>query len=102
MALWSDSDDANSAPKYLTKDAANADAANTVYFVDTDEVENANNQAKGLVTPGWNLYSEYTTNGGSVTRRKVETLVPMKRTAIEAGDEGVTGNTSIEDTVVED
>lgn len=102
MPLWGDTDDANSAPKYLAKDAADADAANTVYFVDTDEAQVANNIAIGLNTPGWNLYSTYTTNGGSVTRRKVEPLVAMKRTAAQAGDLGITGNTAVEDTVVED
>lgn len=102
MALWGKTDDANNAPKYLDKNAADADAANTVYFVDTDEVQVANNQAKGLVTPGWTQYSEYTTNGGSVTRRKVEVIVPMKVDANTAGDLGVTGNTATEDTVVED
>lgn len=102
MPLWGDTDEANSAPKYLTKDAADADAANTAYFVDTDEAQVANNITKGLKTPGWNLYSTYTTNGGSVTRRRVENLVAMKRTAVQAGDDGIAGNTAIEDTVVED
>jgi len=102
MALWGDTDDANSAPKYLVNDAANPDAANNVYFVDTDEAQVANNIAIGLNTPGWNLYETYTTNGGAVTRRRVENLVAMKRTAVEAGDLGITGNTAVEDTVVED
>jgi len=97
MALWGNTDDANSAPLYLST----ADKAKT-YFVDSDEAQVANNIAKGLGTPGWNLYSTHTTNGGAVTRHVTETLVAMSRTAVEAGDLGPTGNTTTEDTVVED
>ena len=57
----------------------------------------AANRAKGIRTPGWILYKEYG-NG----RKYVESLVPMKVTAVAAGDLGVTGNTEIEDTTVAD
>lgn len=96
MPLWGKTDDANSAPKYLsTADAENA------YFVDVTEAAVASNRAKGLQTPGWNLYNTYTDTNGN-TRHKVEVLVPMKVTASDAGDLGPEGNTTIEDTVVAD
>lgn len=97
MALWGNTDTAASAPKYLT-DAEKADT----YFIDTTEAAVDANRDKGLKTTGWNKYETYTTNGGAVTRHKVEPLVAMTRTAADAGDLGVSGNTAIEDTVVAD
>jgi len=90
--LWKDTDTADGVPKYLDAgDAANA------YFIDTTEAAVASNRAKGLKTTGWNLYEEYG-NG----RKRVETLVAMRRTAVEAGDAGVTGDTAVEDATVAD
>lgn len=61
-------------PKWLS-----ASEAINVSFIDTDEALDANNRADGIVTPGWTQYSEYTAGpGGSITRRKVETLVAFK------------------------
>jgi hypothetical protein len=97
MPQWGNTDDANSAPVYLDKDAANPDANTNVYFVDTTEAGVAANRSNGLKTPGWTLYEEYGSG-----RKRVEVLVPMKRTAGDAGDLGVTGNTATEDTVVVD
>ena len=103
MSLWGKLDDANSAPKYLSD-------ANTVpwdiqkanaFFVDEDEAQVASNRAKGLDTPGWNVYQTYTDSDGA-TRHRSETLVAFKMTAIAAGDDGVTGNTAIEDATVAD
>lgn len=91
MALWGDTDDANSVPSYLTT----AEKGKT-FFVDSDEAGVANNQAKGLAA-GWVMYEEYGTG-----RIKSEVLVAMSRTAAEAGDAGYTGNTTIEDATVED
>jgi hypothetical protein len=88
MALWGNTDTAADAPKYLSGDAA------------TEAVDT--NRDKGLKTTGWNAYSTYTTNGGTVTRHKVETLVAMTRTAADAGDLGITGDTSVEDAIVAD
>jgi len=99
MSLWGKTDDANSAPKFLSDDA-NAKPQvdiNNAYFVDTTEATVASNRAKGIVTPGWNLVQDIG-NG----RLRVETLVAMKVSAAAAGDAGVSGNTSIEDTVVAD
>lgn len=72
-----------------------------VFFVDTTEAGVAANRANGLRTPGWNVYETRTITGGA-TRRRVECLVPMKVTAGDAGDLGVTGNTTIEDATVAD
>lgn len=98
MALWGDTDTAANAPKYLTADQK----ANETFFIDTTEAAVEANRDNGLKTGGWNLYATYTTNGGAVTRRRVEPLVAMARTAAEAGDLGVSGNTAIEDATVAD
>ena len=94
--LWGKTDTQSDAPKYLS--SADADDA---YFVDLGEAGVESNRDKGIVTPGWNLYTTYT-NALGETRHKVETLVPMKVSAADAGDAGVTGNTAVEDTVVAD
>jgi len=92
MALWGDTDTLADAPKYLT----DAEKAQTV-FVDSDEAAVAANRAKGLKTAGWVKYEEYGTG-----RKRVEPLVAMRRSAVEAGDDGVTGNTAVEDATVAD
>lgn len=103
MPLWGKEDNANSAPKFLSdsNDATPQTDVDNAYFVDTEEAGVTANRAKGLQTPGWNLYTTYTDSDGA-TRHRVETLVPMKVAAVDAGDLGVSGNTDIEDTVVED
>jgi len=97
MSLWGNTDEANSAPKYLSSDAMPSADLDNAYFVDITEAGVASNRAKGIVTPGWNLIQDIG-NG----RLRVETLVAMKVSAVDAGDAGVTGNTDIEDTVVAD
>lgn len=99
MALWGKTDAAASAPKFLSTDAAapmQVDRDNA-FFVDTSEAAVTTNRAKGLKTPGWVLYKEYGTG-----RKYVETLVPMKVSASDAGDLGVTGSTTTEDLTVAD
>lgn len=99
MALWGKTDTAASAPKFLSTDAnatPQTDKDNA-FFVDTTEASVASNRAKGIKTPGWVLYKEYG-NG----RKMVETLVPMRVTAVAAGDDGIAANTTIEDTTVAD
>jgi hypothetical protein len=76
MSLWKATDAADSAPTYL-----NADDKADTYFVDTDEAAVAENRAKGIRTPGWNLIREYG-NG----RISVEPLAVVRRTADEAGN----------------
>jgi hypothetical protein len=83
MPLWGKTDEAASVPKYLsTADKANA------YFVDVEEAGVAANQAKGLDTGGWNLYTTYTDAHGN-TRHRAENLVAMRVTNAEAGDNDV-------------
>jgi len=89
MASWGKTDASGSVPKYLETDANNTNKshdADNAYFVDTDEAGVASNRAKGLKTPGWNLYHTYTDQNG-VTRHKAEPLVVMKVSASDAGDQ---------------
>lgn len=89
MALWGKTDASGSIPKYLETDANNTnkshDADNAI-FVDLTEAGVAANNAKGIKTPGWNLYNTYTTADGR-TRHIVEPLVVMKVSASDAGDQ---------------
>jgi hypothetical protein len=99
MALWGKTDALASVPKWLEDDANNPNWSNdrdNAVFVDVEEAGVTANRAKGLKTPGWNLYS----NAGG--RHRSECLVAMKVSAADAGDLGVTGNTAIEDTIVAD
>jgi hypothetical protein len=104
MALWGKTDALASVPKWLEDDANNTNKSNdrdNAIFVDTGEAGVAANRAKGIKTPGWNIYHTYTDQNGA-TRHKNESLIPMKVSAGDAGDLGVTGNTAIEDTIVAD
>ena len=104
MAQWGKTDTAADAPKWLSDDANMTNKSNdkdNAIFVDTTEAAVAGNRAKGIKTPGWNLYNTYTTADGR-TRHIVEPLVTMKVSASDAGDAGVTGNTAVEDTIVAD
>jgi hypothetical protein len=99
MALWGKTDTLASAPKFLSTDAAatmQTDKDNA-FFVDTTEAAVTSNRAKGIKTPGWILYKEYGTG-----RKYVETLVPMKVSAADAGDVGITNDTATEDLTVPD
>ena len=99
MALWGKTDTLASVPKWLEDSASNTNKSNdrdNAIFVDLTEARVATNRAKGITGPGWWLY--HTSN----SRHYAECLVPMKVTAVAAGDAGVTGNTAIEDTIVAD
>ena len=99
MALWGKTDTLASAPKFLSTDAnanRNIDKDNA-FFVDTTEAAVTSNRAKGIKTPGWVLYKEYGSG-----RKYVETLVPMKVSAADAGDVGITDDTATEDLTVAD
>ena len=99
MALWGKTDELASVPKWLEDDATNTNASNdrdNAVFIDTTEAGVAANRAKGLKTPGWNLYS----NAGG--RHRSECLVAMKVTAGAAGDLGITSNTAFEDVRIPD
>lgn len=89
MASWGKTDASGSVPKYLETDVNNTnkshDADNAV-FVDLTEAGVASNRAKGIKTPGWNLYHTYVDANGN-TRHKTESLVVMKVSASDAGDQ---------------
>ncbi len=99
MPLWGNTDELESAPKYL-KDPAdfpeaaperdykgvnNAENIENAYFVDKSEAAVESNRDKGVKTPGWILYNTYTDSNGNI-RHKSEALVPMKVSAEDAGD----------------
>ena len=99
MSLWGKTDALASVPTWLEDAAANTNKSNdrdNAIFVDVTEAGIAGNRAKGITGPGW---WTYWTAGG---RHHAECLVPMKVSAVDAGDLGVTGNTAIEDTIVAD
>jgi hypothetical protein len=99
MGSWGKTDTLADAPKWLETDANNTNTSNdkdNAVFIDVEEAGVAANRAKGLKTPGWNLYS----NAGG--RHRSEVLVAMKVAAADAGDLGVTGNTAVEDTIAVD
>lgn len=97
MALWGKTDSLADAPKWLNANDPNkSNDLDNAYFVDVTEAQVASNRAKGLKTPGWNLYN----NAGG--RHRAECLIAMKVSAASAGDLGITGNTAVEDTVVAD
>lgn len=114
MALWKKEDTAQGAPKWLQAEVGAAphagmvENANAVFpndldgavFVDEGEAGVAANRAKGLKTPGWHVYS----NAGG--RNRSECLVAMSgagtAAGISVGDAGVTGDTAVEDAIVED
>ena len=118
MPIWGKTDTKASAPKYLL-DGANVSIVpaaapardygglpkqqdiNNAFFVDTTEAAVTSNRAAGIKTPGWNLVHTYTDAQGK-TRKRVESLVPMKVTAGNAGDAGVANNTTTEDATVAD
>lgn len=98
MSLWKKTDNLDGAPKWLNANDSNrSNDLDNAFFVDTTEAGVASNRAKGIKTPGWILYKEYGSG-----RKYVETLVPMRVTALAAGDAGITGNTAVEDTTVAD
>lgn len=104
MALWGKTDTAGDIPKWLEDDVNNTNKSNdkdNAVFVDLTEAGVEANRAKGLHTPGWNLYHTYTDQNGN-TRHKAESLVPMKVLQADAGDAGVTGDTADEDNIVAD
>lgn len=99
MPLWGKTDTLASAPKYLSSasGASPQTDVDNAFFVDTTEAAVTSNRAKGIKTPGWNLVQDIG-NG----RFRVEPLIPMKVSAADASDLGVTSNTEIEDLTVPD
>ena len=81
MALWSNTDEASSKPKYTN----HADKAATV---GVDVVEANLGAAKGINTPGWVKYSTYTDAQGN-TRHKSEVLVAMSSMTLDDDDDTI-------------
>jgi hypothetical protein len=81
MALWGKTDADASVPKYIHS----VTEKTHIYFVDIAEAQVASTRAKGITGPGWWKYTTYTTSTGKV-RHKAERLIPMKVTAVKAGD----------------
>jgi hypothetical protein len=103
MALWAKTDAPASVPTWLEDDVLNPNKSNdrdNAIFVDITEAGVAENRARGFKTPGWHVY--YTTGAGPTLRHHAECLVPMKVSAVDAGDLGVTGDTLDEDAIVAD
>ena len=70
-----------------------------VYFADADEVQVANNIARGFTVPGWYKYSTRTTDDNTA-RTDIELLCAMSSQVVDAGsDAGVDG---ADDAVLED
>jgi hypothetical protein len=100
MALWGKTDTLASAPKWLNADDPNkSNDLDNAFFVDTTEAGITGNKAKGLGTPGWNLYHTYVDQNGN-TRHKAEPLVVMKVSAGDAGDQGIYDNANTENLTV--
>jgi hypothetical protein len=102
MGSWGKTDTLADAPKWLNPNDPNkSNDLDNAFFVDLTEAGVESNRNKGLKTPGWNLYHTYVDQNGN-TRNKAEPLVVMKVSALDAGDDGITGNTAIEDLTVAD
>jgi hypothetical protein len=72
MALWTNVDEDEGKPKYLTDTEKDS-----VIGVDVSEVTDADSISKGLTTPGWVMYKTYTDSQGNV-RHKSEVLVASR------------------------
>jgi hypothetical protein len=88
MALWSNTDAANSKPKYLTAAEKTATAG-----VSIEEAAVAANKAKGVAHAGWVRNLTYTDAQGA-TRNKTEVLVAMG-SMVQAGGDLVADDTTI-------
>lgn len=87
MGSWGKTDTLADAPKWLNANDPNAsNDLDYALFIDITEAQQEVNRDKGIKTPGWNLYREYTTNGGTVTRRSIEPLVAISVPNSISGD----------------
>jgi len=76
-------------PKYVP---ASEISGNLIFGVDTTEASVANNELRGLSTPGWVKHVSYVDVHGT-TRRKTEVLVAMS---------SITGDANTDDTILQD
>jgi hypothetical protein len=94
MSLWKKEDTDAGMPAYLS----DADRKKAI-FVDNTEAADADTKAKGITGPGWWLYESRKDTSGRV-RHYAEQLVPMKATAVAAGDRIGDTNVEVADTYV--
>lgn len=72
------------ASSFQAKDSHGPVNSNIV-FVSLEEAQNSSNRAKGLKTPGWVEYKEWTDNSGT-PRYSMNPLIVMKRANADSGD----------------
>ena len=94
MSLWKKEDTEAGVPAYLSDE----DRKKAI-FVDDTEAADADTKAKGITGPGWWLYESRKDSSGTV-RHYAEQLVPMKATAVAAGDRIGDTNVEVADTYV--
>lgn len=95
MALWGKLDNLESTPKFVDLD--NYPVGTRLVFVDATEASITVNKARGLNSPGWWLYREYT-DGDSVVRHKAEQLVAFSSSVTP----GLSGDTAGDDDILKD
>jgi len=94
MSLWKKEDTEAGVPAYLSEE----DRKKAI-FVDDTEAADADTKAKGITGPGWWLYESRKDSSGTL-RHYAEQLVPMKATAVAAGDRIGDTNIEVADTYV--
>lgn len=94
MSLWKKEDTEAGVPAYLSDE----DRKKAI-FVDDTEAADADTKAKGITGPGWWLYESRKDSSGTL-RHYAEQLVPMKATAVAAGDRIGDTNVEVADTYV--
>lgn len=80
MALWGKTDAELALPKYLTDEQRKH-----CIFVDATEAADPDTKKKGITGPGWYLYKSRKDSSGKI-RHYAECLIPMRVTAVAAGD----------------
>ena len=98
MSLWGKTDEVASKPKYLSdtlrNDQTTSDLDLTV-GVSTNEAKVNDNKARGVNTPGWVKYVEYTDANGNV-RHKSEVLVAMSSITGDGDDDFVADDPTVQ------
>lgn len=86
MSLWSNTDEAESAPKFINlSDTSLYPTGTRVIFVDQEEAQTADAKSKGIHGPGWYTYYEYT-GSGNTNRIKCELIAAMSVDPLVSGD----------------
>lgn len=93
MSLWNNTDAVESQPTWI--DLTTFPTGTKLIFVDEDEALTEDAKAKGINSPGWHLYYEYT-DSNSDTRYKTELLVAMRVPY------SISGDNAADDTILTD